>query len=99
MMDKKMMKAMMAGKEADPMMKSKIKAKMEVLQELMDMADQSETSGLMDDMQQVTVAAPDKEGLVEGLEKAEDIMGEMPEDMMPDMDMEDEEEDEEDEDM
>ena len=98
MMDKKMLKAMMAGEDSDPMMKAKLKAKMDVLQELMAMAEEGETSGLMDDMQKVTVAAPDAEGLKEGLEKAEDMMGSMPEEMMSeDSMMDDEEEDEEDE--
>ena len=94
MLDKKMLKAMMQDGD-DSMMKSKLKAKMDVLKELMDMADESETAGLMDDMQKVTVAAPDKEGLMEGLEKAEEVMEG---DMMPEPMMDDEEdEDEEDE--
>jgi hypothetical protein len=95
MLDKKMLKAMMADGD-DSMMKSKLKAKMDVLKELMEMADESETAGLMDDMQKVTVAAPDKESLVEGLEKAEEVVeGDMP--MMDPMMDDEEDEDEEDE--
>jgi len=95
MLDKKMLKAMMADGD-DSMMKSKLKAKMDVLKELMEMADESETAGLMDDMQKVTVAAPDKESLVEGLEKAEEVVeGDMP--MMDPMMEDEEDEDEEDE--
>lgn len=51
---------------------------------------------MMDKMQKVTVAAPDEEGLEEGLDKAREIVDMMPEsDEMSDYDME--EEDEEDE--
>lgn len=97
MMDKKMLKAMMMDKEdKDPMMKKKLMAKMEVLKELMQMADDSETAGLMDGMQEVTVAAPDKEGLEEGLEKAQEITEDMPEEIaMDDSEMMDEDDEDE----
>jgi hypothetical protein len=65
-----------------------MRAKMEVLEELREMAMGMMGEGMEDygpedmmgeEMQQVTVAADDKEGLLEGLDKAEDIMEEMPE--------------------
>ena len=101
-MDKEMIKAMMMKEKGmiDPKMKAKMEAKMEVLKELMQMADSSEAEGLlggMDDMKQVTVAAEDKEGLEEGLEKAEEVLDEMPMDDEEDMITDDEEEDEDEE--
>lgn len=64
----------------------KTQAKIDVLKELMQMAKEAmrdKTKSGMDEMrsaQKVTVAAPDKESLLMGLEKAEDVLeGEMPE--------------------
>lgn len=100
-----MLKTMM-GKEKDADMEAKMEAKMEVLRELMEMADGSETAGLMDGMgkrmEQVTVAAPDRDGLKEGIEKAEEMLDVAPdaEDMeeMADAEMMDEAEEYEEED-
>lgn len=54
-------------------------AKMEVIMELMEMARELMGSGVksgLDEMQKVSVMAPDAEGLEEGLEVAEDLVGE-----------------------
>lgn len=63
-------------KDKSEMSKEEIQAKMDVLQELMDMCKdkmgQSVKSG-MDEMNKVTVAAPDKESLALGLDKAKQI--------------------------
>lgn len=106
-MDAKMLKALL-GKEEKEGGDDRMSAKMDVLKELIEMADAKETDGLIDGLQKITVAAPDKEGLEKGLEKAEEILEKGPEDMMPkemmpeemmesDEDDEDDEEDEEDE--
>lgn len=67
---------LMQKKDKSSMSKEEIQAKMEVLQELMDMCKdkmgQSVKSG-MDEMNKVTVAAPDKESLAMGLDKAKMI--------------------------
>lgn len=67
---------LMQKKDKSNMSKEEIQAKMDVLQELMDMCKdkmgQSVKSG-MDEMNKVTVAAPDKESLAMGLDKAKDI--------------------------
>jgi hypothetical protein len=67
---------LMQKKDKTEMSKEEIQAKMEVLQELMDMCKDkignSVKSG-MDEMQKVTVAAPDTESLKLGLEKAEEL--------------------------
>lgn len=67
---------LMQKKDKSSMSKEEIQAKMEVLQELMDMCKdkmgQSVKSG-MDEMNKVTVAAPDKESLAMGLDKAKAI--------------------------
>ena len=63
----------------------KKQAKIDVLKELMQMAKDSmrdKTKSGMDEMrsaQKVTVAAPDKESLLMGLEKAEDVLESAPE--------------------
>ncbi len=63
-------------KDKSEMSKEEIQAKMEVLQELMDMCKdkmgETVKSG-MDEMQKVTVAAPDSESLALGLDKAKEI--------------------------
>lgn len=56
---------------------NEIKAKMSVLEELMNMASGAEgddLEGHFKGLQKVTIAAPDKKGLAEGLDKAEDMM-------------------------
>lgn len=68
-------------KKEDPMKKE---AKMNVVKDLREAASddmkESLKSGMM---QKVTVAAPDKESLKKGLEKAEDVLEEMPEEGSP----------------
>lgn len=79
------------------------KAKMDVLKELIDYAMSMSGDNVAKGMQELTVAAPDKESLMEGLGHAEEMLEEMPEEdemmemMMPDDedDMYDDEEDEE----
>ena len=93
-----MMEDKMEGDDS-PMSSEREQAKMDVLKELIQMADEQESMGIKDGLQKVTVAAPDQESLVEGLDKAEDIVENMPEmmeGMMEDDDDEDEEDDEED---
>jgi len=75
------------------------KAKMEVLKELFEMAMQASGEGVSKGMQELTVAAPDKEGILKGLEKAEDIMEDMPENPLEGMESSKHEEDEYSEDM
>lgn len=79
--------------EEKPMDEKSVKAKMDVIDELRKMMMDGSADSIMDGMQQVKVAAPDKESLKKGLEMALDKiddMGEMPE-------MSEDEEDEEDE--
>lgn len=93
-------------KESKDMSDREIQAKMEVLQELMEMLQDQQGNSVksgLDEMQKVTVAAPSKEGLAEGLEKAEELVEKAP--MMAESQEETEEEnspfsmmDEEDED-
>lgn len=64
------------------MSKMDVQAKMDVLKELYDMCSaklKDKVKGGMDEMKQVTVAAPDAEGLEEGLEMAAQIAPEMEE--------------------
>lgn len=68
----------------------KSKAKMDVLKELMSMADSGEVGSMAEGLQKVTVAAKDKSGLEKGLEKAKEVVEGMPE-------MEDEEEEDKEE--
>lgn len=73
-----MMKMLGKHSKADGAMSEQEKrAKMEVLKELFDMAHEamghSVKSG-MDEMHKVSVMAPDKESLAEGLEMAEDVV-------------------------
>ena len=67
---------LMQKKDKSEMSPEEVQAKMDVLQELMDMCKekmgQSVKSG-MDEMNKVTVAAPDKESLAMGLDKAKEI--------------------------
>lgn len=103
-MDKeKLMKMMMEDKSESKKTDPKLMAEMDVLKELIEMADNAETGGLMEGLQKITVASPTKEGLKKGLEKAEEIVEEVPEEMMieedddemPMIDEEDEEDEEE----
>lgn len=69
-------KMLMKKKSSGEMSKEEIQAKMEVLQELMEMCQQkmgNDVKSGMDEMQKVTVAAPDKDSLLQGLEKAQEI--------------------------
>ena len=68
-------KKMDEGKELNPIDKD---AKMGVLKDLHKMASDSMADKLHG-IKKVTVAAPDEEGLKHGLEKAQDIVSDMPE--------------------
>lgn len=82
------------GKEKKSKMNpEKSKAKMDVLKELMAMADEGEVGSLSEGLQKVTVAAKDKAGLEQGLDKAKEVLGELPEE--EESDEEDKEEDQE----
>lgn len=75
-------KMLMKKKDSGKLSEEAIKAKMEVLMELLEMATSAEGSNVkagMDEMQKVSVMAPDKEALLEGLDKAEDVIEESPE--------------------
>lgn len=98
---KDLLKALMMDKmESDEMDPRMVEAKLEVLKELLGMANESAGKDIASGMQKLTVMAPDKEGLMEGMEKAEEVVENVDEEMMPeDMvkklseDDEDEEED------
>lgn len=97
MKDMKSLMGMLNDEESSDMSPERIKAKMEVLKELLQMAEDQEAEGITGGLKKVTVAAPSAAGLKEGLEKAEDMMEEMPsedEEMSEDGMEEDEEEDE-----
>ncbi len=67
---------LMAKKPEGKMDKHAMQAKMDVIQELLDMAHEAmagKVKGGMDEMQKVSVMAPDKESLSEGLELAQEI--------------------------
>jgi len=66
----------------DPKDMEKMKAKMEVIEELRNMASSMMGEGMEEGMNQVTVAADDEAGLKAGLEMAEDVVEEGPEAMM-----------------
>lgn len=83
---KKMMKMMgmmkPEEKECGAMDKEHLIALRDVLDELISMSSEEAKKGVkagMDGLQKVTVAAPDQEGLEEGLEKAQDLMESVPE--------------------
>lgn len=90
----------MSNKEPSEMSPEMLQAKEEVLQELIQAMQELRGKRVGSDlgaMQKVSVMSPDKEGLKEGLEKAEDVLEMMPEEgEMEEMEMpeEDEEEDE-----
>ena len=76
MMDE--LKRMMAKKKSPEgkMSEDQVKAKMDVIQELLEMAQSamgSNVKGGMDEMKKVSVMAPDDEGLAEGLELAKEV--------------------------
>ena len=83
-------------------MDMKKQAKIDVLKELMQAAKDSHKSSVkkgLDEMkaQKVTVAAPDKKSLLEGLEKAEDVLeSSMPESEVEEMESSEEEKESED---
>ena len=73
----------MKGDESK-MSPEKAAIKEEVLQELIEMMQSLRSDRLkkgMDEMQKVSVMAPDKEHLAEGLDKAQDLLAGMPEQM------------------
>lgn len=76
-------KLMMAKKAEKPEMSDKqIQAKMDVLMELMELAKSEmgkKVKSGMDEMQKVTVAAPDAESLEKGLETAQELVPQMEE--------------------
>lgn len=82
---------MLAAKKAKSgeMPKKTMEARGSVLDDLMSNMDDRDSKKL--GMNKVSVMAPDEEGLKKGLEKAKEVVGEMPEDEM----MEDEDLDEE----
>lgn len=74
---------MLAKKKDDKMSPDEVQAKMDVIKELLGMADEhmgSKVKSGLDDMQKVSVMAPDSESLEAGLDKAQDLVGAMPED-------------------
>lgn len=91
---KKLMEMMEeSGKEKKSKMSpEKSKAKMDVLKELMSMADDGEVGSLSEGLQKVTVAAKDKAGLAKGLDKAKEVIGELPEEESDEEDKKEEDE-------
>ena len=78
-------KMLMSKKDKSKMSEQEVQAKMDVLMELMEMAKEalgSKVKSGMDEMQKVSVSAPDKEGLEEGLEKAQELVEKSPDMMM-----------------
>jgi len=89
---KDLMKMIMKNKgESEEMSPEKIKAKMDVIQELLDMAGESQGKGLAGKLQKVSVMAPDKESLLEGMNKAQDLVEESPESEMMEEESEEDE--------
>lgn len=77
---KEMLQKMM--NKAEDMSPEEASAKMDVLKEMLSMLHGemgSKLKGNMDEMRKVSVMAPDKESLSEGLDKAKALVGEMPE--------------------
>lgn len=72
-------KALGPKKSIDPLEKE---AKLSALKGMKKAAGDVMTSGYKDSMNKVTVAAPDKESLVEGLDKAEDVLENTPDEML-----------------
>lgn len=74
---KDLTKMLTMQKNKGELSKEAIQAKKDVLQELMDLAHgmlSDKVKGGMDEVRKVTVAAPDKAGLKEGLQKASEII-------------------------
>jgi hypothetical protein len=74
---------LMAKKPEGKMDKAAVQAKMDVIQELLEMAQEAmagRVKGGMDEMQKVSVMAPDKESLSEGLDMAQMLAGDESED-------------------
>lgn len=70
-------KLLMKKKDNGKLSEDEAQAKMDVLMELLEMAQGamgSKVKNGMDGLKKVSVMAPDKEGLEEGLEKAQDLM-------------------------
>ena len=85
-------------KKKSSMSKEDIQAKIDVLQELLDMAEEAKMEDVGSRMQKVSVAAPDKESLEEGLDKAKELVESSDEEsMMSEMESEDKEEEEDEE--
>jgi len=68
---------MKKAKSGEFLDEKKIEAKREVLEALQEMI-KGEVGGKLGEMKKVTVASPTKEGLQEGLEKAEEVIEKMP---------------------
>lgn len=76
------MEKLMAKKGENKMSPEDLAAKMDVLKELLEMASAAMGSKVkdgMDEMRKVSVMAPDKESLAEGLDLAKDMTQESPE--------------------
>lgn len=79
---KDLMKMLEKKKSGDGEMdETKMSAKMDVLKELRDLAASQAGDSVKKGMQEVSIMAPDKEGLKEGLEMAEEVVEEGPEGM------------------
>jgi hypothetical protein len=81
-MMKDLEKMLMSKKDKGEMSEQEMQAKMEVLQELLQMAQEamgSKVKGGLDEMQKVSVMAPDKESLTKGLDLAKEVAAEAPE--------------------
>lgn len=90
MMDE-LKKMMEKKKSGDSMSEQEQQAKMDVIMELLEMAQGemgSRVKSGMDDMKKVSVIAPDSESLEEGLEAAQDVVEELPESQESEMESE-----------
>lgn len=68
------LKDLMDMKSSDKGNSDKLRAKMEVIEELRKMASEMMGEGMGDSMKKVTVASPSEEGLKKGLDLAEDTL-------------------------
>jgi hypothetical protein len=75
---KELLKKKMGKDKVKPMDEKEKMAKSSVLDELLAAADEAMGGGLKD-LKKVTVVAPSKEGLEDGLEKAKELTAEQPE--------------------
>lgn len=73
-MDPKMMEKLMSKKDQEPLDPMRKEAKMSMLQALLQEM-RGMQSGDLHGLKKVSVAAPDKEGLAEGLDKAKTMLG------------------------